>query len=251
VIVATGVNRKANLPSWEGQSTFEGEIIHARSYKNAIPFKGKKVLVVGMGNTGAELALDLSEHRCDTYISVRGPVAIVPRDLNGRPVQLTSIQLAKLPWGLGDWLGNFIRGIYLGDLSKYGLQSPKVSPVEQLKTTGKTPVIDIGTVRQIKDGNIKVMPAIDHFDKTGVTFVNGERREIHHVILATGYTAELHEFIPDLNGLLNKDRLPINSISQGDKKGLYFVGFDNYKLGGIFGIIRTETAAIVEAIKAL
>lgn len=249
VIVATGVNRIPNIPSWPGQEQFQGTVIHARDYKNATPFKGKKVLVVGMGNTGAELALDLSEHDCETYISVRGPVSIVPRDLNGRPVQLTSIQLAKLPFGIGDWLGNFIRGIYLGDLKKYGLNAPKLSPVQQLKETGKTPVVDIGTVNQIKAGKIKVMPEMDTFDASGVIFKNGERKAIDAVVLATGYKAKVADFIADTTGLLNQDNLPKQAIFDGKNKGLYFIGFDNYKLGGILGIIRTESELIANHIQ--
>lgn len=245
VIVATGVNRIPNIPHWEGKDKFKGSMIHAREYKNAQPFAGKKVLVIGMGNTGAELALDLSEHDCETYISVRGPVSIVPRDLNGRPVQLTSMKLAKIPFGLGDWLGNFIRGIYLGDLSKYGLQTPKLSPAKQLKVTGKTPVIDIGTVHQIKAGKIKVAPGIASFYETGVVFEDGKEQELDAVILATGYRARVTDFIEKAEGLLNKDALPKKSISEGEHKGLYFIGFDNYKLGGIFGIIRTEVETIM------
>jgi len=248
VIIATGVNRTPNSPSWPGQEQFQGTIIHAKGYKNAAPFKGKKVLVVGMGNTGAELALDLSENNCETYISVRGPVSIVPRDLNGRPVQLTSIQLAKIPFGIGDWLGNFIRGIYLGDLRKYGLNAPKLSPVQQLKKTGKTPVVDIGTVNQIKAGKIKVMPEIESFDASGILFKNGERKALDAVILATGYKAKIADFIADTTGLLNADDLPKQAIFDQKNKGLYFIGFDNYKLGGILGIIRTESELIANHI---
>ncbi len=249
VIIATGVNRVPNIPNWPGQEQFQGTIIHAKNYKNATPFKGKKVLVVGMGNTGAELALDLSENDCETYISVRGPVSIVPRDLNGRPVQLTSIQLAKIPFGIGDWLGNFIRGIYLGDLRKYGLNAPKLAPAQQLKLTGKTPVVDIGTVAQIKAGKIKVMPEMDTFDVSGVVFKNGERKTIDAVILATGYKANVTDFIVDSTGLLNQDNLPKQAIFDGKNKGLYFIGFDNYKLGGILGIIRTESEMIANHIQ--
>lgn len=249
VIIATGVNRVPNIPSWKGQEQFGGTILHAKAYKNASPFKGKKVLVVGMGNTGAELALDLSENDCETYLSVRGPVSIVPRDLNGRPVQLTSIQLAKIPFGIGDWLGNFIRGIYLGDLRKYGLQSPKLSPAKQLKETGKTPVVDIGTVNQIKAGKIKIMPDITSFNAAGVQFNNGAHLDIDAVVLATGYRANVQDFIADTDGLLNQDQLPANAINSGKNKGLYFIGFDNYKLGGILGIIQSESKLILDHVR--
>ncbi len=250
VIIATGVNRVPNIPSWEGQENFKGTIIHAKDYRNVQPFLGKKVLVIGMGNTGAELALDLSEHDCETYISVRGPVSIVPRDLNGRPVQLTSIQLAKLPFGFGDWLGNFIRGIYLGDLTKYGLNAPKLSPAKQLKVTGKTPVVDIGTVNQIKAGKIKVKSEIQSFTSNSIKFKNGEEQPIDAVILATGYRANVEDFIEDTTGLLNSDNLPKQAIFDGKNKGLYFIGFDNYKLGGILGIIQSESLTIAAHIQS-
>jgi cation diffusion facilitator CzcD-associated flavoprotein CzcO len=246
IIIATGVNRKPKTPNWEGKDKFQGTLIHAKAYKNAQPFLNKTVIVVGMGNTGAELALDLSEHNCKTYLSVRGPVSIVPRDLNGRPVQLTSMQLAKLPFGFGDWLGNFIRGIYLGDLTKYGLKTPKLSPAKQLKVTGRTPVVDIGTVKQIKAGKIKVISEIDRLYEKGVQLKDGQKIEADAVIMATGYTAAVEDFLEDVSGLLNKDKLPAQPIFDGKNAGLYFVGFDNYKLGGIFGIIRSESERIIK-----
>lgn len=106
VVIATGVNRVPNVPTWPEQDKFKGTIIHSRNYKNPQAFKGEKVLIIGMGNTGAEVAFDLSEQDIDTTIAVRNPISIVPRDLNGRPVQLTARKLAKLPFGLGDWLGS-------------------------------------------------------------------------------------------------------------------------------------------------
>jgi cation diffusion facilitator CzcD-associated flavoprotein CzcO len=90
VILATGVNRIPNLPRWEGIDQFAGTIKHSVEYKNPNPYRGSRVLVIGMGNTGAEIALDLSEAGIPVWLSVRGEVNIVPRDLNGRPVQVTT-----------------------------------------------------------------------------------------------------------------------------------------------------------------
>ncbi|MEE9373002.1 MAG: NAD(P)/FAD-dependent oxidoreductase, partial [Saprospiraceae bacterium] len=143
VIISTGVNRNIKVPKWPGKSQFEGNITHSRYYKNPSFYKNKKVLVVGMGNTGAEVAFDLSEHHVNTHISVRGEIGLVPRDINGRPIQLTAKKLEKLPFGLGDWIGTQMRKIIFGNLSKYGLKVSKMHPVAQLKQTGKTPVIDI------------------------------------------------------------------------------------------------------------
>lgn len=249
VIIASGVNRIPFLPDWEGKEAFKGDIIHSKDYKNPKPYAGKKVLIIGMGNTGAEVAFDLSEYDVETIISVRSPISIVPRDLNGQPVQLTARKLAKLPFGFGDWLGSKIRAIYFGDLTKYGLPISKVSPVVQLRETGKTPVIDIGTVKAIKEGKIKVIKDIDKFYEEGVIY-QGEKMPIDSVILATGYRPQLNDFIQDVASNLDKYSCPKSPIGTGSCKNLFFVGFDNYKTGGILGTIGTDSQTIVEAIGA-
>ncbi|WP_299601197.1 NAD(P)/FAD-dependent oxidoreductase [uncultured Aquimarina sp.] len=248
VIIATGINRTPFIPIWENQSDFLGAIMHSRNYKNALPFKGKKVLVVGMGNTGAELALDLSEHDIDVSISVRSPLLIVPRDINGRPVQITAKKLEKLPFGLGRWIGKQVRKIVIGDLSKHGISISKKDPIDHLKQTGKTPVIDLGTVRQIKSGKIKVVGDINSFYEKGVKLRDGTKISVDVVILATGYRAKVEQFIENTDGLLDSYGVPKNVIGTGIHQGLYFVGFDNYKLGGILGTIVNDSKIIADDI---
>lgn len=249
VVVATGVNRVPNVPTWPGQEQFKGEISHSVNYKNPEPYQDKKVLVVGMGNTGAEVALDLCESGVVTYISVRNPISVVPRDLNGRPVQVTSKQLAKLPFGLGDWLGSQIRKLYFGNLSKYGLESSKMHPAVQLRETGKTPIVDIGTIQAVKDGKIKVMKEVDRFTETSVHFKGGQQLEIDAVLLATGYKAKVEDFLERGTEILDKYGCPKQPIADGYHQGIYFLGFDNYKLGGILGTIDTDSARILEDLR--
>lgn len=250
VIVATGVNRVPFWPTWPGQEEFAGTIEHSRIYKNPKPYYGKKVLIVGMGNTGAEVALDLAEQGVDVAISVRSPVNIVPRDINGRPTQVTAKLLAKLPFGLGDWLGTQIRKVVVGDLSKYGLQTANIPPARQLRDTGKTPVVDLGTVEQIKAGNIHIIPDIDHFIVEGVVDVYGDTHKFDAVLLATGYRAKVEDFLETTEGLLDKHGVPKQPIGEGRYEGLYFVGFDNYKLGGILGTIFTDSQTITRHVLA-
>ena len=251
VIIATGVNRVPVVPQWNGQDKFQGDITHSATYKNAEPYQGSKVLVVGMGNTGAEIALDLAENGLETYISVRSPVSVVPRDLNGRPVQVTAAQLAKLPFGLGDWIGKQIRKVYFGNIRKYGLEPSTLPPAVQLRETGKTPIVDIGTIQAIKEGKIKVVRGIDHFTESGTRFEDGESLEIDKVILATGYRAKVEDFIERGYETLDQFGCPKQPIADGYHEGLYFVGFDNYKLGGIIGTINTDSDSVVRRIREL
>jgi cation diffusion facilitator CzcD-associated flavoprotein CzcO len=248
IVLATGVNRLPNIPEWPGQEDFSGTIVHSRFYKNPKEYMGKSVLVVGMGNTGAECALDLSESNIPTYLSVRSPVSIVPRDLNGRPVQVTSKMLAKLPFGLGDLLGNQIRRIYFGNLEKYGIPMSKVPPAVQLRETGKTPVIDIGTVEAIKRRKIEVLNGIDHFEKDRVIMEDGRSVSVEVVLLCTGYKSGLAGLMPLITPFLDQYGVPEGNIGSGQLESTYFVGFDNYKLGGILGTIQTDAIAIADHI---
>ncbi len=251
VVIATGVNRSVNRPLFEGEEIFQSRIMHSRLYKNAEAFENQKVLVVGMGNTGAEIALDLSEHHIETYLSIRSPVNIVPRDTFAGPTQLTALRLSKLPTWLGDRLGTLLGKIMVGDLSKYGIQNPKLPPAAQLRVFGKTPVIDIGTVAQIKAGKIKVLPSIQHFEKNEIVFTNGEKYAFNSVILATGYRAKLQDFLDDTEGLLDEQGYPKEIIGKEKFAGLYFLGFDNYVAGGILGVIYRDSEKIANHLRTL
>lgn len=249
VIITTGINRQPVSPTFEGQSEFRGTLMHSRKYRTGADFKGQKVLVVGMGNTGAEIALDLHEQGAKPYISVRGAVNIIPRDFLGRPSQETAMLLAKVPTAVSDTIGTIFRAISIGNLSKYGIQTPAISPSKQLRTEGKTPVMDIGTVKAIKSGYIKVVPAIQRFHEKSITFTDGSTLEPEAVILCTGYH-------PGLEELLGKDMVPTDAhgvpkefIGTGAARGLYFVGYDNYSPGGILGLIQKDAIAVAKAVK--
>jgi indole-3-pyruvate monooxygenase len=247
VVVATGSNQAPVTPRIPGQDAFPKEIIHSRDYREPESFAGQTVLVVGMGNTGAEIALDLSEHGVDTTVSVRGPVNIVPRDVLGRPTQLTARLLWRLPERIGDRLGTLIRKLTVGDLSGYGIATPALPPLAQLREKGKTPVIDIGTVRRIKTGQIAVAPGVDHIEDDEVIFTDGTGRRFDTVILATGYRPMLEELLEDRSGLDDRG-FPPGIIGTGPYLGLFFVGFDNHQPGGILGTIRDESKTVVDAI---
>jgi len=248
VVIATGVNRVPFLPQWTGQQDFEGKILHSSTYKNPKPFAHQKVLVVGMGNSGAEIALDLSEQGAEAWLSVRGAVNIVPRDFLGNPTQKSALMLAKLPHWLGDLIGVLLRRITIGDLSRYGIATPAIPPSKQLRVHGKTPVMDIGTIAQIKAGKIKVLPDIERFTQKEIVFANGAQLPFDAVILATGYRPQIQGFLEYTKGLLDANDLPKYIVGEGEYQGLYFIGFDNYTAGGTIGVINRDSKTIANAI---
>jgi cation diffusion facilitator CzcD-associated flavoprotein CzcO len=206
------------------------------------------VLVVGMGNTGAEIALDLAEQGVTTAISVRSPINLVHRDVFGRPTQLTSMLLARLPAVWGDAIARFLRDLTVGDLSRWGLQTSAQSPLRQLREDGKTPVIDVGTLAAIRRGAIAVRPGIERFDGRAVRFSNGVEEVFDSVILATGYQAQVERLFPATAIELDRNGMPVNTIGSGDLAGIYFVGFQLRQPGGLLRTIAAQAVQVAEAI---
>lgn len=250
VIVATGTNRVPVEPDWPGRAETALQVTHSRAYKNADPFAGARVLVVGMGNTGAEIALDLSEHGVAATISVRGTVNVIRRDVLGLPVQLTALRLQRLPTALAAPIGRLLQSITVGSLRRWGLERPPHSPLMQLRTTGKTPVIDIGTIEAIKRGRISVRPAIRRFHGREVEFVDGRIDPFDHVILATGYRPDLESLVPAAAGMLDQRGFPHAIRGTGTLSGLYFLGFNPYDAGGVLRTIRHDAVRIADYLDA-
>ena len=248
VVLATGANCEPRLPTLPGQTQYRGRVLHSREYRNAAPFAGQRVLVVGMGNTGAEIALDLVEQGVQAALSVRSPVNIVHRDVLGRPTQLTSILIAKLPAAWGDTIATMFRKLTVGDLSRWGLQTSTMSPLRQLREHGRTPVIDVGTLACIRRGEIKVHPGIEACTADGLRFADGSEHAFDAVILSTGYAPTIQRLFPGLPLPLDRNGMPSDVVGQGALAGLFFVGFDNRQPGGVLRTIGQQALRVADAL---
>lgn len=225
VIFATGYNRAPVIPKWPGQEQFRGKIIHSSVYKNGAPYQGKDVLVVGFGNSAGEIAICLHEHGAKTHLSVKGPVNIIPRDILGFPVLSIGIKQAGLPSKLVDMINAPLLRLLLGDYTKYGLQKLPYGPTTQIRKYGRIPLLDVGTLKLIKKGQIVIHPDIAEFNPDGVTFTNGQSIKVQAVILGTGYKPKLDKILIDHADLLDQEGTPLVSGKQIGQKGIYFCGF--------------------------
>lgn len=226
VVVATGYNRVPNVPHWPGQDTFPGWIIHSRDYSNGEAFRDKRVLVVGFGNSGAEIALDLVEHGARCAVSVRGTVNVVPRELFGVPVTVISLALRSLPPRVADAMSRLTRRLVIGDLATAGLAQADVGPLVQIAERHRIPVIDVGTLARIRRGDIVVRKGVESFDGAEVLFVDGMREQFDAVVLATGFTTGLPAMLPNHASVLDADGRPLESGRETEAAGLYFCGYD-------------------------
>lgn len=233
LVVATGENAEKVVPEFEGLQDFGGSVMHACDYKSGESYQGKRVLVVGCGNSGMEVSLDLCNHKAIPSMVVRNSVSedilssvpymlvfyhqiqlsesefnwlfsfcfipqvhVLPREVLGRSTfELAVLMMKWLPLWLVDKILLIIARLLLGNIEKYGLRRPSMGPLKLKNTQGKTPVLDIGALERIRSGEIRVVPGIKRFSRGRVEFVNGENLEMDCVILATGYCSNVPSWL--------------------------------------------------------
>ncbi len=238
LVIASGYNAEPSIPSFPGMETFKGRLIHSASYANAPPFARQSVLVVGMGNTGAEIALDLAEGGAQPTISARNGVHITPRELFGVPIQIVAmLATAALPRVVNDNLFPPILDFALGYPSRYGIRRPQEGIMQRIATAAKIPVIDAGTVKKISAGEIEMAPGVSEVWEEGAIFTDGSRGRFDAIILATGYRPNYKSFLELKDG----------ENAESAKLGLFFVGFRNV-VTGLLHEISKEASCVARHI---
>jgi cation diffusion facilitator CzcD-associated flavoprotein CzcO len=250
LVVASGYNAIPHRPDFPGLETFAGQVVHSADYQDGVPFRGQAVVVVGCGNSGAEIALDLFEHGAAAVtMIVRGPRYVAPRDLYGIPAQTTSLVLGRLPRRLGDALGRFASRLAVGDLTPYGFRRPKAGPLTEVDRHGRVALVDIGTLDLIKQGAIRTAPAVTRIEPAAVVCVDGRSIPADAIVLATGYRAGIHRFLDPATAQLDAKGLPQHHGRHGAALGLFFCGFRNPS-GGALRESALEAERIATQIEA-
>lgn len=242
VVVATGYNHTPHLPDWPGRDRFPGQILHASRYRNPDPYVGMSVLVVGVGNTGAEIAQDLAENgAASVHLAVRTPPHIVPRNQGPWAAQYTGLLVRHLPTALVDALSVPVRRASFPDLSHLGLPIPEVGLATRV-AQGAIPVQDIGLVAAVRSGAIRVVGAIERFDGGDVVLADGARLAPDVVLAATGYRRALEPVVGHLGVLGDRGR-PMATNGRPAARGLYFTGFTN-PISGMFREMAADARRI-------
>ncbi|CAN6329199.1 unnamed protein product [Urochloa humidicola] len=232
LIVATGENAMGVVPKILGIESFLGEIVHSSTYRSGGVYAGKRVLVVGSGNSGMEIAYDLAGHGAHTSIVVRSPVHIMTKGL----IRLGMTLVQHVPVTIADFLIVTIANLTFGDLSRHGIVRPKTGPLILKAKTGRSSVIDVGTIGIIKKGIIKVFREISNIIGSKVEFEGGKERYFDAIVFATGYKTTVNLWLKDENGMMNGEGLPKKGYPNHWKgeNGLYCTGFASRGLAGIF-----------------
>ncbi|WP_202352086.1 flavin-containing monooxygenase [Mesorhizobium sp. 113-1-2] len=226
VIVATGRDKEPFTPQWKGMEAFSGRIIHSADFGDAKAYAGKKVLVVGAGNSGFDALNHLAGvDVAALWLSARNGPALLPKRIGKIAVHRLSPLMARLPLRVADAVIAATQRLVFGDLTKFGMPPAPSGGASRLTTDYTAIAADDGAVDAIKSGKITVVPAIREFTRDGVILANGSLIDPDIVIAATGYRTGLERMVGNL-GVLDSKGVPLFNGGVADPKlpGLWFTG---------------------------
>ena len=232
VVVATGLNRLPFTPSWPGR--FAGPLQHSATYRNPLAYAGQVVLVVGAGNSGAEIAADLvsagSGGAAHVLLAVRSTPGLLPRTIGPLPTQLAAFGLPALPAALADRATSLALNTLRPQDRQRGLPAPTAMVSDARR--GVLPVLDNGLRAAVHAGRVTVGAAVVGLDGWRVQLADGTAVTPDAVIAATGWRANLEPLVGHL-GVLDSDGLPLLPAGQESAPGLHFVGFRTALTGDV------------------
>jgi thioredoxin reductase len=227
LVVASGYNAVPHRPELPGQVRFGGAMAHSSDFRNADPYRGKRVLVIGAGNTGAELALELSEKGAASVdLCIRSKIHVITRDALGLPTQVMAALTLWIPLPLRDVIFRGLMRVLVGNLTRWGIHAPAEGILAQIVRLGRIPLIDVGTIAAIREGRIKVRGDIKELTEAGARFADGTERSYDTIVLATGFRPKLDAFLARASEVLDDRGYPRLRGRETELPGLYFVGFN-------------------------
>ncbi len=259
VVVATGGTRIPIVPTWEGQADFRGRVLHSSEFRRADEFAGQRVLVVGCGNSAAEIASRLTAHASAVICAVRTPPHLLPKSVLGIPMAGWGLLLQHLPARLTDRLLLGLQRAAIGDLSRQGLPLPRTRLSVKFGETNVLPTLYEPFSADVRAGKIRIVGTMKRFTADGVVVddrvaVPGEAAPnslalcVDSVILGTGFRSGLESLI-DVPGIIAPDGRPRVAGAQTDAQapGLHFIGQTN-PLTGQLREIRREAEQIARVL---
>jgi putative flavoprotein involved in K+ transport len=247
VVVATGHAHTPFVPDWPGLESYTGQLRHARDYRNPAPFAGLDVLVVGVGNSGSEIAVDLAEGGARrVWIAVRTPPQIVRRNVGPWPAHATGILVSRLPAAVVDPIARLQRRLTIPDLTPNGIPLPVDGLLSRVRRVGEVPLQDVGFIAAVRGGKVTPVAAVTGFGSDKVLLADGSAISPQAVIAATGYRRGLEKMAGHL-GVLEEDGTPKVSGGAAAAPGLFFLGY-TVSLRGMLRDIAADARRVAPAV---
>lgn len=246
VLVANGHHWDPRWPEppFPGQDTFTGEQLHAHSYETPEPFRGRRVLVLGIGNSACDIAVETSRVSERTFLAMRRGAHIVPKFMFGKPTDETNTPfLTRLPLGLQRKLTELTLGLAQGRVAAYGLPEPDHKLLEA------HPTVSSDLLPRIGHGDVAVKPNIARFHADRVEFVDGSSERIDAVIYCTGYKISFPFFAPDLISAPDNHIPLYRRVVSPEHPGLYFIGLLQ-PLGAIMPLAEAQAEWVADLLES-
>jgi hypothetical protein len=239
VVVATGLFWRPRLPSYPGR--FDGTVSHSHEYRVPERFTGRRVLVVGAGQSAAEIAVEVSVVAKRTLMSVRGGVHVIPRWIGRRPYDAADIApLNRLPWRL-------LNRIYGWRVARSLGPAPASWPLPTHRLLEAIPIVSSDLLAAVRRGDVVVKRAIDRLNGDGVRFLDGSEEPVDDIVYATGYRIGL-PFLSSWPLPPNGRELPLyRRIVPPEVQGLFLAGFVDAP-GGLLPVVESQGKWIAAAL---
>ena len=243
VLVANGHHWDPRWPEppFPGSEEFTGEQMHAHHYREPDVLEGKRVLVLGIGNSATDIAVESSRIADATFLAMRRGAYVLPKYMNGRPTdEAASPLLTRLPISVQRFFMSRMLGLTAGDMTAYGLPKPDHKLLEA------HPTVSAELLSRLGHGDIAVKPNIERF--TGgrtVRFTDGSEEEIDLVIYCTGYRISFPFFNPELLSAPDNRLRLYRRVASVEHPGLYFIGFIQ-PLGAIMPIAEAQSEWVAD-----
>ncbi len=242
VVVANGHNWAPKQPSYDGLADYRGQVIHASAYKDPTQLRGRKVLVVGGGNTGCDIAVEAAQQAARCWHSTRRGYWYTPKYLLGRPTDQVNDLFAvlRLPLRVRQWLAHRELRRTVGDLTRFGLPRPDHKIYET------HPIVNSQLVYYVGHGGIEPVPDVARFERNTVVLTDGRIVEPDLVIMATGYLPRFEFLAPELLGSDSdgRPRLHLHAFPRGYPT-LFVAGLVQPD-AGIFPIVHWQSVVIAK-----
>lgn len=249
VVVATGWDAEPRLPEWVSDSPFAGQLLHTAELRDPAAFAGLRVLVVGAGNSGIDIAGLLVRAGAEVTVSMRTPPNVFPRDWLGVPLGPMVLLAEHFPAASVDLVGRFIQWQVYGNLSPFGVPRAPVGFMTRFRRAGVNPAVDDGFIDALRSGRARVVGEVDRLVRDGAVLVGGAELPVDSVICATGYRRGLEHLVGHLDVLDDRgvprfiDAAPSDPMASG----LYFAGF-RIALSGSIRLSGKQARRIARAI---
>jgi putative flavoprotein involved in K+ transport len=225
VVLATGKYRTPVVPRWPGLDQFTGEVVHSGDFRNAWPFAGRDVLVVGAGNSAADIAVQLADDGArKVWLAVRTPPHLVRRAIGPVPSDLFLELFARVPARIVDPVIAQLNRLLFGDLSVYGFHRPPLGLKATVEQRGRIPTLADELVDAVRSGRVEVVAAVASVDSERVILDDGTAVKPEVIVAATGFSTDLDGLVGQL-GVLDEDGDPRGGFASHLGDGMFAIGY--------------------------